>query len=115
MAKYRLERVSQLIAQQIGSMISMGEIKDPRVSTMVSVSNVTLSKDLTYAKVYISSFEGSEKLKSAVEGLNHAAGFIQGNIGKRIRIRNTPRMTFIEDHGIEEGFHLNEKIKEVLG
>jgi ribosome-binding factor A len=115
MAKYRLERVAQLMARQIGSMISLGEIKDPRVSSMISVSSVALSKDLGYAKIYISSFEDHEKLKAAVEGLNHAAGFIQGSIGKRMRMRNTPRMTFIEDHGIEEGFQINEKIREVLG
>ncbi|MDR1316881.1 MAG: 30S ribosome-binding factor RbfA [Spirochaetales bacterium] len=114
MAKYRLERVANLIAQQVGLMISMSEIKDPRVSTLVSVSRVTLSKDLGYAKLYISSFEDHGKLKETVDALNHAAGFIQGNIGKRIRMRNTPRMTFIEDHGIEDSFHLNQKIKEAL-
>ncbi|MDR1626651.1 MAG: 30S ribosome-binding factor RbfA [Spirochaetia bacterium] len=114
MAKYRPERAANLIAQQVGLMISMGEIKDPRVSTLVSVSRVTLSKDLGCAKLYMSSFEERGKLKETVDALNHAAGFIQGSIGKRVRMRNTPRMTFIEDHGIEDGFHINEKIKEAL-
>jgi ribosome-binding factor A len=113
-AKYRLERVANLITQQVGMMISMGEIKDPRVSSLVSVSRVTLSRDFSCAKLYISSFEDRGKLKEAVDALNHAAGFIQGSVAKRVRMRNTPRMTFIEDHGIEDGFHINEKIKEVL-
>jgi ribosome-binding factor A len=82
----------------------------------VSITAVTVSKDLAYAKVYVSSFEGEghKKPGAAVNGLNHAAGYIQGVIGKRIRLRNTPRLTFIADHGIEDGFHINEKIKEVL-
>ncbi|MDR3201508.1 MAG: 30S ribosome-binding factor RbfA [Spirochaetales bacterium] len=114
MANYRLERVSQLLAQQLGLMITQAEIKDPRVGSLVSVSHVELSKDFAYAKVYISSFEDHEKLKSAVDGLNHAAGFIQSVVGKRIRLRNTPRLSFFADHGIEDAFHINEKIKEAL-
>ncbi|MDR1932574.1 MAG: 30S ribosome-binding factor RbfA [Spirochaetales bacterium] len=114
MANYRLERVSQLLAQQIGLMITQAEIKDPRVSSLVSVTRVELSKDFAYAKVYISSFEDHKQLSAAADGLNHAAGFIQGSIAKRMRLRNTPRLTFIADHGIEDGFHLNEKIREVL-
>jgi ribosome-binding factor A len=114
MPNFRPERVSQLLGQQIGLMITQGEIKDPRVSSLVSVSNVTMSKDFAYAKVYISSFENHEKLQEAVDGLNHAAGFIQALMAKRVRLRNTARLTFIADHGIEDGIQINEKIKEVL-
>ena len=114
MHSHRVEKVAQLLSQQIGSMISQGEIKDPRVSSMNSISRVDLSKDLAYAKVYISSFEDHATLKKAVDGLNHAAGFIQGSIAKRIQLRMTPRLTFIADHGIEDSFKINKKIKEVL-
>jgi ribosome-binding factor A len=114
MANYRLERVARLIREQVGFMIMRGEIKDPRISPLVSITAVTVSKDLAYAKVYVSSFEKHKKSEAAVNGFNHAAGYIQGVIGKRIRLRNTPRLTFIADHGIEDGFHINEKIKEAL-
>jgi ribosome-binding factor A len=114
MPNYRPERVSQLLGQQLALMINQGEIKDPRVGGLISVSRVEMSKDFGYAKVYVSSFESREKLKIATEALNHAAGFIQAAIAKRMRLRMTPRLTFIEDHGIEEGFYINEKIKEAL-
>jgi ribosome-binding factor A len=114
MPDYRPQRVSQLLGQQLGLMINQGEIKDPRVGSLVSVSHVELSKDFGYAKVYVSSFESREKLDGAVEGLNHASGFIQALLAKRVRLRVTPRLSFLADHGIEEGFHINEKIKEAL-
>jgi ribosome-binding factor A len=114
MPNYRPERVSQLLGEQLALMINQGEIKDPRVGGLVSVSRVEMSKDFGYAKVYVSSFESHEKLKTAVEGLNHAAGFIQALVARRVRLRMTPRLKFIADHGIEEGFYINEKIKEVL-
>jgi ribosome-binding factor A len=114
MADYRLQKVSQLLTEQLGIMITQAEIKDPRVSSLVSVSRVELSRDMAYAKVYVSSFESHQKLSDAVDGLNHAAGFIQGSIARRMRLRNTPRLTFIGDHGIEESFYINEKIKEAL-
>jgi ribosome-binding factor A len=114
MPNYRPQRVSQLLGQQLGLMISQGEIKDPRVGSLVSVSRVEVSKDFSFAKVYVSSFESREKLDGAVAGLNHAAGFIQANIAKRVRLRMTPRLSFLADHGIEDGFLINKKIKEVL-
>ena len=114
MPNYRRERVAQLLGRELGKMITTGEIKDPRVSSLVSVSRVEISRDLVYAKVYISSLDDKAKPGAAVEGLNHAAGFIQAVVAKRIRLRFTPRFTFIADHGIQDGFLINEKIKDVL-
>ncbi|GAB4373544.1 MAG: 30S ribosome-binding factor RbfA [Spirochaetales bacterium] len=112
MGSHRLQRVENLLRNEISAMIARKEIKDPRVSTLTTVTHVTISKDLSYARIYVSSVEGPEKLSDAVLGLNHAAGFIQGCIGKRIRLRNTPKLSFIEDHSIDEGFRVLQKIKE---
>jgi len=114
MESHRLQRVGNLLRNEISAMIARKEIKDPRVSTLVTVTHVTVSKDLSYAKIYVSSVEGQDKLSNAVSGLNHAAGFIQGCIGKRIRLRTTPKLSFIEDHSIDEGFRVLQKIKETL-
>ena len=114
MPNYRRERVAQLLGRELGNMITTGEIKDPRVGSLISVSRVEISRDLAYAKVFVSSFDDAAKLTAAAEALNHAAGFIQGTVAKRIRLRVTPRFTFIADHGIETSFLVNEKIKEAL-
>lgn len=113
MADVRLRRMESLLREEISSLILRNEIKDPRVDTMVSVSDVSVSKDLAYAKVKVSGFKERGALESAVEGLNSAAGFIQGQLGKRIRARVTPRITFLADHSIEEGFRVNSSIEEL--
>lgn len=114
MESYRLQRVANLLREKISELISKNEIKDPRVTSMISITNIDVSKDLSYAKVFISSFESHEKLESAVAGLNHAAGFIQSTVGRKIKLRLTPKLTFVADHGIEEGFRVTEKIKDAL-
>ena len=110
MADIRLKRIESLLREEISSLILRSEIKDPRVDTMVSVSGVDVSKDLAYAKVRVSGFKERAELESAVEGLNHAAGFVQSQIGRKLKFRNTPKLTFLADHSIEEGFEVNRTI-----
>ena len=81
----------------ISSLIIKQRIKDPRVNTLITITDVVVSSDLTNAKVYVSSFENEHKQKTAVEALNHAAGFIQKNISQKIKMRVTPKLTFYSD------------------
>ncbi len=111
MANVRLRRVESLLREEIGSLILRNEIKDPRVDSMVSVSGVCVSKDLAHAKVRVSGFKQRPELESAVEGLNHAAGYIQSRIGRKLRFRATPHLTFLADHSIEDGFEVNRAIE----
>ena len=113
MANVRLRRVESLIREEISSLILRNEIKDPRVDSMVSVSGVNVSKDLEYAKVRVSGFKERDELASAVDGLNHAAGFIQSRIGRKLKFKATPRLTFVADHSIEEGFEVTRSIEQV--
>jgi ribosome-binding factor A len=87
-----------------------GTVKDPRVNTLITITEVSVSADLAYAKLYVSSFESESKMTKAVEALNHAAGFIQHNISRDLKMRVTPKLRFIADTSIKKGFELNEKI-----
>jgi ribosome-binding factor A len=113
MDELRLKRVENLLRDGISSMILSDELKDPRVSTFTSVVDVHLSKDLGYAKVFVSSYQSEEILKESVAALNHAAGFIQGRLSRRLRLRVTPKLTFVPDSSIREGFDLTHKIEEL--
>ncbi|HUZ17509.1 MAG TPA: 30S ribosome-binding factor RbfA [Spirochaetia bacterium] len=113
MGEFRLKRIENLLRDQISSMILSDEIKDPRVSTFVSITSVQVSKDLSYAKVFISSYQNDEMLKGSAAALNHAAGFIQGRVGRRMKLRVTPRLTFVPDLSIREGFELTHRIEEL--
>jgi ribosome-binding factor A len=114
MASIRLKRVESLLREEISSLILRHEIKDPRVDSMLSVTGVEVSKDLAYAKVRVSGFKERQQIEAAVDGLNHAAGFIQGKLGRRLSFKATPVLTFLPDHSIEEGFEVNRTIDQVV-
>lgn len=126
MDEIRHKKLEEQLCEEIAGLILSGEVKDPRVGPFVSVTRVEASRDLSNAKVYISSFdslvekkdgsqaepdEAARRLEEAAAGLNRAAGFIQAQIGRRIRLRLTPKLNFVADRGIKEGFELNERIK----
>jgi len=115
MGKFRVERIESLMNGIISEMILREEVRDPRINSMVSINGVRLSKDMSHAVVMVSGYLKPEQLSAAVEGLNHAAGFIQARIGKRLAMRTTPRLTFKEDHSIKDGFEVIQQIKELDG
>ena len=110
MGNFREDRVGNLIQEKIGTMIVEGRIKDPRVNPFLSVSRVRVSRDFSWADVYISTFKPGANLARGVEGLQNAAGFVQSQLAGEMRIRQTPRLRFHEDSSIQEGFEMVKKI-----
>jgi len=121
----RRRRVEEELRDLIASLIIGGQVKDPRVGPMVSVTRVEAARDLSAARVFVSSFAASSggdaaearpeaDLDAAVKGLQSAAGFIQSQLARRMKTRLTPKLTFIGDRGIKEGFELNERMKDLL-
>jgi ribosome-binding factor A len=108
----RKKKVESLIQGILSQMILTQEIKDPRVSSFLSVSLVKVSNDLSQAKVYISSFQKETTVEKAVEALNHGSGFIQGLLMKRLSMRTVPRVLFFADDSIQKSMELNRMIDE---
>jgi ribosome-binding factor A len=110
MGEFRLDRLGEQIREEISQMILGGRVKDPRVSTFLSINRVDVSGDLGYAKVYVSSFMSEADTKKGVKGLESAAGFIQTTLSKKLRLRQFPHLSFIYDDSIREGFEMVKKI-----
>ena len=110
MAEYRTERVGRLIQEKIGTLIVEGKIKDSRVNPFLSISRVSVSRDLAWAEVYVSTFKPEGNLTRGVEGLQSAAGFIQAQLASVMHIRKTPRLRFHVDQSIRDGFEIIRKI-----
>ena len=113
MAELRLKRIERLLQEEIGSMISGREIKDPRIDSLVRITGAEVSRDLGHCKVFVSYYGDLEKTRQMVEVLNHSAGFIQRVLGRRIRLRTTPHLVFIHDESLERGFRITQKLKEL--
>ena len=113
MGEFRTERVGRLIQEIIGALIVEGKVKDHRVNPFLSISRVSVSRDLAWAEIYVSTFKPEVSLARGVEGLQSAAGFIQAQLASVMRIRKTPRLRFHGDMSIKEGFEMIKKIDEL--
>ena len=88
------------------------DLKDPRLG-FITVTFVDVAEDLSHAKVYVSVLGSSQEVKGSVETLNHAAGYMRGEIGKRLHLRHAPEIVFKYDSSIEHGAHIAKLIREV--
>ena len=113
MGEYRMLKLGEQIRDEIAKLIMTQKVKDPRVSTFLTINRVEVARDLAYAKVYVSSFLNESQVKKGVEGLNSAAGFIQSSIAKKLTIYKFPKLTFVEDTSIKEGFDMVNKLNRL--
>ena len=113
MGEYRLLRLGEQIRSEIANMILRGEVKDPRVNQFLTINRVEVVSDLAYAKVYVSTFMTDQQLGKGVQGLQSAAGFIQSSIAKKLRIRQFPKLTFVADTSLKDGFNMVKKLDEL--
>ncbi|MDR1447179.1 MAG: 30S ribosome-binding factor RbfA [Treponema sp.] len=113
MPEYRTERIGHLIQEKISALILNGSIKDPRVNSFLSITRVNVSRDLSYADVYVSNISGRPGIAKGTAGLQSAASFIQARLAGEMHIRKTPRLRFHEDSSIREGFDMIKKIEEL--
>lgn len=109
----REERIAEEIKKELSDIIR-NQVRDPRLPDFVSVTAVRVTKDLSYAKAYISVFGNEEEKKGALTALTNASGFIRREIGRRVAIRHTPEFTFLLDESIEKGMELRKFIEETV-
>ena len=105
MAKYRQGRINDEFQKEVAMILR--DVKDPRVSgAFISVTAAEVTPDLKFAKVYYSALMGDKK--EVKRGLASSAGFIRGQIAKRMNLRMTPELTFVEDGSIAYGAHISK-------
>ena len=98
--------------QKVLAEIIRSEIKDPRVPSFTSVTDVEVAPDLKTYKVWVSMLCEEEKEKDALEGLKRAEGFMKSRLAKELNLRNTPELRFVLDKSIQYGNHMSQLIAE---
>ena len=113
MANYRGGRINEVVKREVSNIIQ-NEIKDPRLTAMVSVTDVKVTRDLRYAKVFVSIFgKNDEEKNNTFVALKNASGYIRKEIGQRINLRYNPQIIFELDDSINYGMHIEELIQRV--
>jgi ribosome-binding factor A len=108
----RTRRVSEQIQRELAELIR-GEIKDPRLG-MVSVTGAEVSRDLAYAKVYVTILADDSRVEESLRVLNRASGFLRQRLGQRMIIRVVPQLRFILDRSLERGARMSSLIDEAV-
>ena len=109
MAGYRVDRLTEDIRRELTDILR--EVKDPRITGLVSIVKVTVTSDLSYSKIFVSVIGGD--IKETVKGLNSAAGFIRRELSARVKMRKTPELKFISDDSIEQSARISKLLSNL--
>ncbi|MGO1367934.1 MAG: 30S ribosome-binding factor RbfA [Senegalia sp. (in: firmicutes)] len=112
MSSKRTARISEEIKKIVSSMI-LKELKDPRIATMTTITEVEATNDLRYAKIFVSVLGSERERKDTLEALKSATGFIRKEIGKKMKLRYIPEPIFYTDKSIENGIYISKLIDSI--
>lgn len=108
----RTERVARVIKEELSQFLLQG-FKDPRLG-LITISEVKLSADMRYAKIFVAVHGGEDAEAETMKILQGAAGFLRGQLGRRLHLRLIPELNFTVDHSLDHAFKINKILKEVL-
>jgi len=108
----RMGRVNGLLRQEI-SLVLASELKDPRLSSLISVTRVDTAADLSVARVYVSVMGDQEAKTSSMRALRAASGFVHWRMRRQVSLRKVPSIRFQIDESIEQSAELLKLIAEV--
>jgi ribosome-binding factor A len=111
---HRIERVNNLIRHEISELLHC-QVKDPRLGSFVTVTEVSTSPDLKYAKIFVSHIGSEEEKQEILSALTTASGFFRNELARRLRLRRIPELSFQWDNSIERGARLLRLIDQVSG
>ena len=109
---YKLERVNEELKRELSNIINY-ELKNSKVTGIISVTKVSVTPDLRYARVWITALNCKNK-KETLLGLKQSAGFIRSSIAKKVNMRITPEFVFEFDESIEYGVRIDSILHEIM-
>ena len=108
----RTDRLDEQFREEIGKLLQKG-LKDPRVSSLASITRVNITEDLSYAKILVSVMGTDKEKRDTLVGLNNSAGFIRGVLGKALKIFKVPELKFVLDENLEHAMHIEDILAEL--
>ena len=112
MASFKVGRLSEDMKRELSALLR--ELKDPRISPMLSIIRCEVSGDCSHCKVHVSALEGEEATVESVKGLKSAAGFLRREIGNRLHLRKCPELHFIADGSIAYSARINQMLVDLV-
>jgi ribosome-binding factor A len=110
--RIRPEKVAHLMRREVAEILQQ-KLRDPRVSAMVSVTDVEVTHDLSFARVFVSIMGTPAERASTLEALAHAAGFVRHELGSRLGLREVPEVRFVHDDSLDRGARVEDLLKRL--
>ena len=109
---HRIERVNQLIRKELSELLCR-YVKDPRLGSFITITDVEVSNDLHYAKVFISFLGNEEEQKEVLKILHRASGYFHAELKQRLKMRCVPQISFHWDDSTERGSRILDLINRI--
>ena len=110
--RIRPEKVAHLMRREVAEILDR-RLRDPRLSAMVSVTDVEVTADLSFARVYVAVHGGADDVAKAMQVLSHASGFVRRELGPRLGLREVPEIRFLHDESLERGARVDEILRKL--
>ena len=108
----RIDRISEEVRREVDRIIRE-ELNDPRISGTFSVTRAEVTRDLRFAKIFVSVLE-DDKRDDLIRALVSAKGYIRRQLGRGIVIRNSPELSFVKDENIAYGVHIAKVLADAM-
>ena len=109
----RSRRIAEQIQRELSQVIRM-ELKDPRVTGLITITDVEVTRDQSHAKVFFTILGDAARVAETTEGLQRAAGFLRSELAHRLLLRTVPQLEFSYDASVERGVRLSQLIDEAV-
>jgi ribosome-binding factor A len=110
--RIRPERVAHMMRREIADILE-NRLRDPRLGSMVSITDVEVTQDLSFARVYVSTLQTGPEREQLLETLKAAAGFVRHELRPRLGLREVPDVRFVFDESMERGARVDEILRKI--
>ena len=110
--RIRPEKVAHLMRREVADILER-RLRDPRVTARVSVTDVEITHDLSFAKIFVMVSGEPAERDMTLQGLQRAAGFVRHELGDRLGLREVPEIRFVYDDSLERGARVDDLLRKI--
>ena len=110
--RIRPEKVAHLMRREVADILER-KLRDPRITTTVTVTDVEVTSDLSFARIYVTIFGAEEARAGVMEALAHATGYVRHELGDRLDLREVPEIRFLYDASLDKGARVDELLRRI--
>ena len=108
----RTDRLNSLLKEVLSEVIK-GDVKNPNIHELTSITRVDISRDLHFAKVYVSVIADQPEKDKTIKALQSASGFVAITAAKKVTLRYFPHLTFTLDNTVEDFMHIDKLLEKI--